>query len=102
MINFLAAVSRIVNHNSLLPLRSAASLKPGKDFQFWGQCGIRVVLVTLRPPQQVIEFLQRHDLEWAIADLFGMDLIESAYKNQANHKIERLQAAIAGAATPRL
>ena len=67
-----------------------------------GQCGIRVVLVTLRPPQQVIEFLQRHDLEWAIADLFGMDLIESAYKNQANHKNRASAGGYCRAATPRL
>jgi len=92
---FLAAVSRIVNHNSLLHY-DRLQPKAWEGLSILGQCGIRVVLVTLRPPQQVIEFLQRHDLEWAIADLFGMDLIESAYKNQANHKIERLQAAIAG------
>lgn len=92
--HFLAEVSRIVNHQSLLHYdRLQPRARDGLDIL--RQCSIRVVLVTLRSPDQVIEFLRRHQLEWAIADLFGMDSAEVAYRNQANHKIERLQAAMA-------
>jgi phosphoglycolate phosphatase len=91
---FLAAVNRIVNHNSLLHY-DRPQPRAWEGLSILRQCGVRVVLVTLRPPQQVIAFLRHHDLEWAIADLFGMDATESAYQNQANHKVERLQSAIA-------
>jgi phosphoglycolate phosphatase len=52
-----------------------------------------VVVVTLRCPGQVRRFLARQNLAWAVSDLFGMDSLGAAYTNQANHKVERLQAA---------
>jgi phosphoglycolate phosphatase len=91
---FLAEVSRIVNHASLLHYDQLQP-RTRNSLELLHQCGIRVVLVTLRPPQQVIQFLRHHDLEWAIADLFGMGSAASAYQNQTNHKVERLQAAMA-------
>ncbi len=91
---FLAQVSRIVNHASLLDYDQVQpQAREGLDLL--RQCGVRVVLVTLRPPDQVMRFLDQHDLSWAVSDLYGMPQVEAAYNNQANHKIERLQAAIA-------
>jgi len=90
---FLAAVSRIVNHASLLHYdRLQPKARDALDMLHQGR--VRVVVVTLRPPQQVIRFLKHHGLEWAIADLFGMDSTESAYDNQTHHKVERLQSAM--------
>ena len=91
---FLGQVSRIVNHSTLLdydPVQPQAR----EGLNILRQCGVRVVLVTLRPPDQVMRFLDQHDLGWAISDLYGMPQVEAAYQNQANHKVERLQAAIA-------
>jgi len=91
---FLNQVSRIVNHGSLLDYDQVQpQAREGLDIL--RQCGVRVVLVTLRPPNQVLRFLDQHDLCWAITDLYGMPEAEAAYKNQASHKIDRLQTAIA-------
>ncbi len=91
---FLAQVSRLVNHASLL---NHDQLQPRayEGLAILKQCGVRVVLVTLRPPDQVMQFLAKHALDWAISDLYGMPIADAAYTNQANHKIERLEAAIA-------
>jgi phosphoglycolate phosphatase len=91
---FLVQVNRIVNHATLLDHDQVQpQARTGLDLLH--QCGVRVVLVTLRPPHQVMAFLAQHDLGWAISDLYGMPQVEAAYQNQANHKIERLRAAIA-------
>lgn len=92
--DFLAQVSRMVNHPSLLSYdRIQPRAYAGLDLL--RQCGIRVVLVTLRCPSQVMDVLAKHNLTWAISDLYGMPQVEAAYTNQANHKIERLQVAMA-------
>jgi phosphoglycolate phosphatase len=91
---FLAQVGRIVNHPSLLDYDQVQP-QAGEGLTLLRQCGVRVVLVTLRSPDQVMQFLDQHDLCWAISDLYGMPQTEAAYQNQANHKIERLRAAIA-------
>lgn len=57
--------------------------------------GVRVVIVTLRPPSQVHQFLRQHHLDWAVDGVFGNQETQAAYANQATHKIELLQAAIA-------
>ncbi|HSM80934.1 MAG TPA: HAD hydrolase-like protein [Nodosilinea sp.] len=91
---FLAWVSHRVNHPALLEYDQVQpQAREGLDLL--RQCGVRVVLVTLRPPDQVMQFLDQHDLCWAISDLYGMPRADAAYKNQANHKVERLEAAIA-------
>lgn len=91
---FLAEVSYSVNHASLLHYdRLQPRVREGLDII--NQCGLRVVLVTLRSPKQVRDFLHRHQLEWAIADLFGMEAVDSAYGNRPDHKVERLQTAMA-------
>jgi phosphoglycolate phosphatase len=91
---FLAQVSRLVNHANLLDYDQ---LQPRvyEGLTMLKQCRLRVVLVTLRPPDQVKQFLATHDLAWAIDDLYGMSSSEAAYTNQTNHKVERLQTAIA-------
>ncbi|PSR16943.1 HAD family hydrolase [filamentous cyanobacterium CCP3] len=91
---FLAQVSRIVNHATLLE-RDQVQPQARAGLELLHQCGARVVLVTLRPPEQVMQFLAQHDLHWAISDLYGMPRVDVAYTNQASHKIERLKAAIA-------
>ncbi|NJL48083.1 MAG: HAD family hydrolase [Leptolyngbyaceae cyanobacterium SM2_5_2] len=90
---FLVQVSRLVNHPSLLDYDQ---LQPHayEGLAILKQCGVRVVLVTLRPPDQVMQFLAKHQLDWAISDLYGMPRADAAYTNQANHKVERLGAAI--------
>jgi phosphoglycolate phosphatase len=91
---FLAQVSRIVNQAALLDHdQIQPQARAGLDIL--RQCGVRVVLVTLRPPDQVLEFLVQHDLEWAISDLYGMPQAEAAYNNQASHKVDLLRTAIA-------
>ncbi|MGB3136939.1 MAG: HAD hydrolase-like protein [Nodosilinea sp.] len=91
---FLGQVSRIVNHAALLD-RDQVQPQARSGLELLRQCGARVVLVTLRPPNQVAQFLDQHDLHWAISDLYGMPELDAAYTNQASHKVERLQAAIA-------
>jgi phosphoglycolate phosphatase len=91
---FLAQVSRLVNHASLLNYDQLQPLAY-EGLNILKQCGVRVVLVTLRPPDQVMQFLAKHQLDWAISDLYGMPRVDAAYTNQANHKIERLRIAIA-------
>lgn len=90
---FLKRVSQLVNQSELLHqdrLQAGARLAL-KLFRCYG---IRLVLVTLRPPEQVQQFLADHHLNWAITSLYGMSTQEAAYLNQANHKIERLREAI--------
>lgn len=91
---FLAQVNRIVNNAALLN-HDQVQPQARVGLELLHQCGVRVVLVTLRPPDQVMQFLDQHDLRWAVSDLYGMPRVDAAYKNQASHKIERLGAAIA-------
>lgn len=91
---FLAQVSRIVNDAALLD-HDRVQPRARAGLELLQQCGVRVVLVTLRPPDQVVQFLDHHDLHWAISDLYGMPRVDAAYTNQASHKVERLDAAIA-------
>ncbi len=92
--NFLAQVNRIVNHPSLLS-HDQIQPKVQEALVIFQHCGVRLVLVTLRCPDQVREFLAKNHLQGVFSELFGMPRIEAAYTNQTNHKVERLQAAIA-------
>ncbi|MEB3289709.1 MAG: HAD hydrolase-like protein [Leptolyngbya sp.] len=91
---FLEQVSHLVNHPSLL-IHDQLQGKAQAGLSMLQQGGVRVVIVTLRPPEQVVSFLARHGLEQAISDLYGMPTDQAAYQNQTHHKIERLQAAMA-------
>lgn len=90
---FLNRVSQTVNHPSLL---EHDSIQPRvyDALTLLRQCQIRVVVVTLRCPDQVQRFLTQENLTWAVSDLFGMNSLGAAYTNQANHKVQRLQAAV--------
>jgi len=90
---FLQLVQREVNGAALL---HHDQVQPWvqEAFGLLQQMGIRVVVVTLRPPHQVRQFLRHHHLEGHIADLFGMGQAAAAYANQADHKVERLASAI--------
>lgn len=90
---FLAQVKQQVNHPDLLH-QDRLQPKVHEALDIFNQCGIRLVIVTLRPPAQVMQFLRQHHLEGAISELFGMIDQDAAYANQANHKIERLKQAI--------
>ncbi|MBD0269276.1 MAG: HAD family hydrolase [Cyanobacteria bacterium Co-bin8] len=92
--DFLSYVAQIVNQPTLL---HQDRLQPGvrQSLKLLRCHGIRVVLVTLRAPEQVVEFLQQHHLDWAFSGLYGMSQLDAAYTNQANHKIQRLRDAIA-------
>lgn len=91
---FLDLVSGLVNHPSLLSYdQMQANAYAG--LSIFQQCGVRVVLVTLRPPDQVMQFLAQHRLEGGISDLYGMPTAQAVYQNHAHHKIERLQSAMA-------
>lgn len=90
---FLDLVSGLVNHPSLL-IHDQLQAKAYEGLSMLQQCGVRVVLVTLRPPDQVMQFLSRHGLDQAISDLYGMPTAQAAYQNQVHHKLERLQAAV--------
>lgn len=92
--DFLAHVGQIVNQPSLL---HQDQLQPGvrQALKLLRCHGIRVVLVTLRAPDQVFDVLEQHHLDWAFSGLYGMTQTEAAYANQSNHKVERLRDAIA-------
>ncbi|MBD0335486.1 MAG: HAD family hydrolase [Cyanobacteria bacterium Co-bin13] len=92
--SFLSHVAQIVNQPALL---HQDRLQPGvrQSLKLLRCHGVRVVLVTLRAPEQVIDFLEQHHLDWAFSGLYGMSQAEAAYANQANHKIQRLRDAIA-------
>ncbi|QQE64676.1 hypothetical protein GFS31_13570 [Leptolyngbya sp. BL0902] len=91
---FLDLVSGLVNHPSLLR-HDQLQANAYAGLSMLQQCGVRVVLVTLRPPDQVMQFLAHHGLENTISDLYGMSATQAAYQNQVHHKLERLQTAIA-------
>ena len=91
---FLDRVSALVNHPSLL-VHDQLQARAYAGLSMLHQSGVRVVIVTLRPPDQVMAFLARHGLEHTISDLYGMPTDQAAYRNQTHHKIERLQAAVA-------
>ncbi len=91
---FLDLVSTLVNHPSLLAYDQVQG-NAYEALSILQQCDVRVVLVTLRPPDQVIQFLAQHGLEGLISDLYGMPTATAAYQNQAQHKIERLRVAMA-------
>lgn len=91
---FLGLVSGLVNHPNLLA-HDQIQAKAYDALSILQQCQVRVVLVTLRPPDQVRQFLAQHQIEGAISDLYGMPIAQAAYQNQTHHKVERLRAAVA-------
>ena len=91
---FMQQVERLVNHPSLLrwdrvqPNARAA-------LSHFKQSNLRLVLVTLRHPRQVDEFLQAQGLAHWVDEVYGAADVKAAYANRVEQKCELLSAAIA-------
>ncbi len=91
---FMQQVERIVNHPSLLrwdqiqPSAQAA-------LEHFRQSGVRLVLVTLRHPRQVQDFLQVQDLAHLVDEVYGAWDVRAAHANRVAQKHELLAEAIA-------
>lgn len=92
--DFLAHVETWVNRAELL---SYDGMQPGAKAALTGlqNRGIRIVIVTLRQASQVLSFLQQHELATSITQIYGAQDDSAAYPNRVEHKIARLQDAIA-------
>ncbi|MGB3292705.1 MAG: HAD hydrolase-like protein [Phormidesmis sp.] len=91
---FMQQVERIVNHPSLLQWDC---IQPTAQtaLAYLKQCNLRLVLVTLRHPRQVQDFLQTQGLAHWVDAVYGATDIKAAYANRVAHKCELLAAAIA-------
>lgn len=91
---FLKRVQQIVNQPDLL---HQDRLQPGvrKAIQVLKFQGIRIVLVTLRQQDQVLEILRSHCLDASVSRIYGATEHDAAYGNHADHKTALLQTAIA-------
>ena len=92
--SFMQQVERIVNHASLLQW-DCIQPTAQSALTYFKQCGLRLVLVTLRHPRQVQAFLQDQDLAHLVDDVYGAIDINAAYANRVAHKCELLATAIA-------
>lgn len=91
---FMQQVERIVNHPSLLRwdcLQPAALVA----LNYFKQRNIRLVLVTLRHPRQVQEFLKAQGLEHLVDEVYGALDANAAHANRVEQKLELLVEAIA-------
>ncbi len=91
---FMQQVERIVNHPSLLRLDCLQPAALGA-LNYFNQRNIRLVLVTLRHPRQVQEFLQAQGLAHLIAEVYGALDVSAAHANRVEQKRELLTRAIA-------
>lgn len=91
---FLDCVQQIVNEASLL---DRDCLQPGVSWalNLLHTHGARLVLVTLRQQQQVIQLLREHDLSHLFSSVWGASDHQAAYNNHAHHKTDLLGKAIA-------
>ncbi len=91
---FLDCVQQIVNRASLL---DRDRLQPGISWalNLLHRHGARLVLVTLRQQQQVIQLLREHDLFHLFSSVWGAIDYQAAYHNHAHHKSDLLGQAIA-------
>lgn len=91
---FLARVTDIVNQSTLL---HQDTLQPGARDALLAlhHQGIRIVIVTLRQAAQVLQFLYDHDLATVVSQIYGANDDTTAYPNRIEHKVARLQDAIA-------
>ena len=91
---FMQHVIEIVNHPSLL-LWDKVQPTAREALEYFQQCDFRVVIVTLRHPRQVNDFLHAQGLAHLIADVYGAADINAAYANRVEQKCELLGDAIA-------
>ncbi len=91
---FIQQVERIVNHPSLLQwdcLQPAAQTA----LRYFDRCEMRFVLVTLRHPRQVRDFLKAQKLEHLVDEVYGACNVGAAQANRVEQKLELLAEAIA-------
>lgn len=91
---FLQQVSHIVNQPTLL---HKDQLQPGVRWALGllHAQGARLVLVTLRCPEQVRQTLDRFQLTGIFSQVYGAQDQNAAYRNYADHKTALLQQAVA-------
>ncbi len=91
---FMQQVERIVNHPSLLQWDCLQPTALGA-LHYLKQRNMRLVLVTLRHPRQVQDFLQVQGLEPLIDEVYGALDMNAALANRVEQKRELLRQAIA-------
>lgn len=91
---FIQIVKQIVNHPSLL---LCDQLQPSAwaALQHIQQANMRLVLVTLRHPQQVDAFLHQQGMAHLVDEVYGLIDMNAAYVNQVEQKCDLLAQAIA-------
>ena len=91
---FMEQVRRVVNQPALF---HKDRLQTGiqQVFTLLSRYHVRLVLVTLRHPNQVSQFLQQNGLEAAVDQIYGASDFEAAYSNRSDHKTHLLSTAIA-------
>ena len=91
---FMQQVERAVNHPSLLQWDCLQPTALGA-LHYLRQRDMRLVLVTLRHPRQVQDFLQAQGLEPLIDEVHGVWDVDAALANRVEQKRELLGQAIA-------
>ncbi len=91
---FMHRVVQIVNHPSLLRW-DCLQPKAQIALNYFRACNMRLVLVTLRHPEQVQEFLQAQGLEHLVAEVYGALDVNAAHANRVEQKQALLSKAIA-------
>lgn len=91
---FMQQVERIVNHASLLRLDCLQPSALG-GLSYLKQRNLRLVLVTLRHPRQVQDFLQAQGLLHLIDEVYGALDVNAAHANRVDQKRELLMQAVA-------
>ncbi len=91
---FMQQVERLVNHPSLLRWDSLQPKALGA-LHYFKQRNLRLVLVTLRHPRQVQDFLATQGLEPLVDEVFGATDVNAAHANRVAQKRELLRWAIA-------
>ena len=91
---FIQQVQKIVNHQSLL-LWDRLQPSAQAALCHLQQANMRVVLVTLRHPQQVNAFLHQWGLTHLVDAVFGLADTNAAYVNRVEQKRKLLATAIA-------
>ncbi|EDX86721.1 haloacid dehalogenase-like hydrolase, putative [Synechococcus sp. PCC 7335] len=91
---FIEQVKQIVNHPSLL-LCDRIQPSAQAALRHLRQSNIRLVLVTLRHPQQVNAFLQQQGVAHLVDEVYGLFDMNAAYVNRVEQKCELLAQAIA-------
>ena len=90
---YMQQVERIVNHSDLLcwDRIQPAAVEALVHFK---QANMRLVLVTLRQPGQVNQFLRDQGLTHLVDEVYGASGESAAYKNRVEHKRELLTEAM--------